>query len=502
MRINTGSFLYRRAMLNPRQVGLCAGGREYAYAELNRRANRLAHAMARLGVRPGDRVAMLAPNGVEHFDLFFGLGKLGAILVPVNWRLTAAEIGDIIIDSGVRVLVHDPRYDELIEAAKKKAPPLKQVRTGAGGGPSNSYEDMLAVARDTEPAVAAGDDDEAVILYAGWSGGRPRGVMLTHANFFWASVTAIATINEPGAVFLLALPFYHIGGLGWLPIFMHLGIRCVLMPAFDAGEFLALIGKEGVTSFGAVPTMLHLLKDSPEFAETDFSRLHSVLAYGSAVPVDLIEDYARSGVKVRQLYGLTESTGPALVIDGEHALVKAGSCGLPFFHTRVKLVDEIGNATAPGAIGEVIISAGHVMKGYWDQPEATADALRGGWLYTGDLGRQDEDEYFYIVDRKKDMIISGGENIWPAEVESAIVDHPAVMDVAVIGVKDKKWGEMVKAVIVKKKGHDLTEAELTAWLKNRIAPFKIPRIISFTDSMPRTLTGKMEKRRLREGDGI
>ncbi|HUT54687.1 MAG TPA: AMP-binding protein [bacterium] len=502
MRINTGRFLYRRAMLSPRQVGLCAEGREWSYAELNRRANRLAHSMARLGVRPGDRVGMLAQNGVEHFDLFFGLGKMGAILVPINWRLTASELAGIIVDSGIRVLVHDPRYEEVVQEAKKRAPMFEQVRTGAGGGPNQSYADMLSVARDTEPAVSAGDGDEAVIIYAGWSGGRPRGVMLTHANFFWASVTAIATINEPGAVFLLALPFYHIGGLGWLPIFMHLGIRCVLMPSFDAGEFLALIGKEGVTSFGAVPTMLHFLKESPEFARTDFSRLRNVLAYGSAVPVDLIEDYARSGVKIRQLYGLTESTGPALVIDGEHALIKAGSCGLPFFHTRVKLVDDIGMETSPGAIGEVIVSAGHVMKGYWDQPEATTNALRGGWLYTGDLGKQDEDEYFYIVDRKKDMIISGGENVYPAEVESAIVDHPAVMDVAVIGAKDKIWGEMVKAVIVKKKGRDLTEKELTEWLKGKIAPFKIPRIVSFAESMPRTLTGKMEKRRLREGDTL
>jgi acyl-CoA synthetase (AMP-forming)/AMP-acid ligase II len=485
-------------MLSPNKIGLCCEGKEYTFAELNRRANRLAHAMAGLGVRPGDRVGVMAPNGVEHFDLFFGLGKMGAILVPVNWRLTGAELSGIIGDSGIRALVYDSRFAQAVEAAKKKTPPFIEVMTGAGSGPGVFYEDMLVKARNSEPALQAGDDDEAVILYAGWSGGRPRGVMLTHANFFWASVTAIATINEPGAVFLLALPFYHIGGLAWLPIFMHLGIRCVLMPGFDADRFLSIINGDAITAFGAVPTMLHFLKESPEFARTDFSRLGNVLAYGSATPVDLIEDYAGFGVKVRQLYGLTESTGPALVIDGEHALVKAGSCGLPFFHTQVKLVDELGMDTAPGAIGEVVVQAGHVMKGYFNQPEATSNALRGGWLYTGDMAKQDEDEYFYIVDRKKDMIISGGENVYPAEVESAIIEHPAVMDVAVIGSKDRVWGELVKAVVLKKKGQDLTEKELISWLKGKISPFKIPKIVSFVESMPRTLTGKMEKRKLRE----
>jgi len=479
-------------------VGLVCEGKKYAFAELNRRANRLAHAMARLGVRPGDRVGLLAQNGVEHFDMFFGLAKAGAILVPINSRLAGSEVADIIEDSGIDVLVFDNEYRNVVERAQKSAPRLQAITTGHGRGPGESYEDMLNVARGTEPMVQAGDDDEAAIIYAGWSGGGPRGVMLTHDNFFWASATIIATLTRLGPNFLLALPFYHIGALGWLPIFMHLGIQCVLMPSFDADRFLALIEKEEVTSFGAVPTMLYFLKDSENFKKCEFTKVRDILSYGSGTPVELIEEYAKAEIRIRQLYGLTESAGPALVIDGEHAIEKAGSCGLPFFHTRVKLVDDMGLEVSTGAVGEVVIQAGHVMKGYWNQPEATEDALRGGWLYTGDLGRRDDDGYFYIVDRKKDMIITGGENVYPAEVESALVDHPEVADAAVISVPDKVWGEQVKAVVVLKPEARLKDKDIIEWLKGKIAPFKIPKQVTFIESIPRSQTGKMMKSKLRK----
>jgi fatty-acyl-CoA synthase len=497
MRINAGRFLSRRALLSPDKAGLVCEGRKYTFYELNRRSNRLAHAMARLGVRPGDRVGLLAQNGVEHFDMFFGLAKTGAILVPINTRLTGPEVADIIEDSGIDVLVFDDEHGEEVEKARKTSRPFRAITAGHGRGPGESYEDMLNVARDTEPMVQAGDDDEAAIIYAGWSGGRPRGVMLTHDNFFWSSATIIATLTGLGPNFLLALPFYHIGALGWLPVFTHLGVRCSLMPSFDAGKFLDLIEKEEITAFGAVPTMLYLLKDADGFGECDFTRVRDILSYGSAAPVELIEEYAKADIRIRQLYGLTESAGPALVIDGEHAIEKAGSCGLPFFHTRVKLVDDMGLEVSAGAMGEVVIQAGHVMKGYWNQPEATEDALRGGWLYTGDLGRQDDDEYFYIVDRKKDMIITGGENVYPAEVEGVLADHPYIEDAAVIGAPDRIWGEQVRAVVVPKPGSELKEKDIIEWLKGKIAPFKTPKDVTFIESIPRSRTGKMMKGKLR-----
>lgn len=494
MKINAGEFLTRRAMLSPDKPGLSCGGRRYTFSDLNRRANRLAHAMEKLGVRPGDRVGFVGENGAEHFDLFFGLGKIGGILVTINYRLSPSEVAAIIRDSGIKVLVHGPGFKDLVEEACEDAPSLEKVVTGEGG-----YDGMLADADEGEPMIEASGDDGLTILYSGWTAGRPRGVLLTHSNLFWTAVTATATLTELGPRFLLALPLFHIGGLGWLSFFMHRGLYCVLMPKFEADGFLRLIRDESVNSFGAVPTMLHFLKESPGFGKCDFTDVKSILAYGQATPVELISEYAGHDIRVRQLYGLTESAGPCLVIDGDHAVSKAGSCGLPFFHTRVKLVDELGRDVPPGEVGEVIIQGGHVMKCYWNQPEATDDVLRGGWLYTGDLARQDGDGFFYIVDRKKELIISGGENISPAEIESVIFDHPGVADVAVIGFPDPVWGELPRAIVVKRKrAPDLAAEEIIEFCQTRIASFKVPREIEFADSLPRTSTGKMEKRRLRD----
>ena len=496
MKINVGRFLTNRARLHPNRTGLVCEGRQYTFRELNRRANRFAHVAERVGIRPGDRVAILALNGVEHFDLFFGLAKTGGILVPINYRLAAPELAKVLTDSGARLLIVGPEFREMAAAAMKAAPPLQTIFTGHDG--PDSYEALLASVTDREPMVEGEADDVVAIVYTAWPLGRPRGVMLTHENFFWVAVTAMELLAELGPDFLLAVPMFHIGALAWLPMFMHLGTRCVLMPKFDPDQFLQLVRAEGITSFGAVPTMLHLVKASKDFAPACFASVRNILAYGAALPLDLIEEYAQANIRIRQLYGLTECGGPALVLDCEHALAKAGSVGLPFFHTEVKVVADNGLNVPAGSVGEVIIRAGHVMKGYWNQPEPTANALRGGWLYTGDLAKQDDDGYFYIVDRKKELIISGGENIAPAEVESVIMDHPGVSDVAVIGYPDKVWGELVKAVVVKKSGHELSAQEIKDWCKGKIGNYKIPREVVFADAMPRTLTGKMEKRKLRE----
>ncbi len=497
MKVNIGEFLTRRAMLSPDKEALVCQGRRYTFSQMNSRANRLAHSMEKLGVRPGDRVGLLLYNSEAWHELFFGLAKIGAILVPMNYRLAAPELAEILSDAGVRLVVYEPEFEGLLEEAKADVPPFQAVKAGPE---LDTYERMLDESSDSEPMLEAFDHDELAIIYAVWGPEGPRGVLLSHRNFLWETITATATAGDLGHTFLLALPLFHIGGLAWLPLFMHRGIRCVLMPGFDADQFLELIPTESVTSFGAVPAMLYMLKDSERFATCDFKPVQSILAYGSAAPVELIKEYAGYDIKIRQLYGLTESAGPVLVIDGEHAVEKAGSCGLPFFHTRVKLINELGMEVPPGSVGEVIIQADHVMKGYWNQPEATADVLRNDWLYSGDLGRQDEDGFFYIVDRKKEMIISGGENIHPSQVEGVIMEHPGVADVAVIGCPDELWGELPKAVVVKKRdAAGLSEQEITEFCKGRLAGFKAPRQIEFVDSMPRTFTGKMEKRKLRQG---
>ncbi len=496
MRINIGDFLARRAMLSPRREALVCEGQRYTFDDLNQRANRAAHAMKKIGVRPGDRVGVLSLNSVEYFDLFFGLAKTGSIMVPLNYRLAPPELESIFNDSGIDVLVCAPEFQQVVEDTGASS--FKMVSTGDPPAGGLSYNELLEEADDSEPAQQAGDDDELVILYTIWSITGPRGVVLSHKNFFWAAVSAIATLHQMGHTFLLTLPLFHIGALGWLPFFMHRGTRCVLMPRFEPDRLLEHIQTEDVTSFGAVPTMLDLIKSSSRFQSCDFSGVRSILAYGSAVPPELIREYADSQIRVRQLYGLTESAGPALVIDFEHALTKAGSCGLPFFHTRIKLVDHSGAEVAPGEVGEVVIQANHVMKYYWNNVEATSDVLQGDWLYTGDMGRQDEDGYFYIVDRKKDLVISGGENIFPAEVEQVLSEHPDVSDVAVIGEPDPLWGESVKAVVVKRADSGLTQEDVISWCNGRIAGYKTPRRVEFVKELPRTHLGKMEKTKLRK----
>ena len=296
----------------------------------------------------------------------------------------------------------------------------------------------------------------------------------------------------------MVLPLFHIGGIALLPIAIQFGTKTVLLRSLDPKRFLELLGEEQITAFGAVPALLQILKMVPGFETYSWDSVQTILVYAAPLPVTLLEEYAEAGIQVRNLYGLTETTGAGTVIDSENVLKKAGSCGLPKFFTDVKLVDEEGNEVGPEVWGEVLIRGDNVMKGYWGLPEATAESIRDGWLHTGDIARRDEDGYFYIMDRKKDMIISGGENIYPAEIEDVILGHPKVQDVGVIGRPDAKWGESVMAVVVVKEGETLDSEELVGWLEGRIGKFKIPRMVVFTDALPRTPTGKILKRVLRE----
>jgi fatty-acyl-CoA synthase len=499
MSINIGTFLTKRAMLSPDQVGLVAGEKRYTFAELNRRANRLAHAMARLGVGPGDRVGVLALNEPEYYDLMFGLGKIGAVLTPINYRMAPPEIAYVLADCGAKVLVFSREYAEIVNTIKDEIP--ARVRVALMPDPpagALAYEALLAAESDHEPQIVGGDDDVLTILYTSGTTGRPKGAMLTHNNYYCTSVSMITTLGFTGDVFLVVLPLFHIGALAGLPMFVHLGQRCVLMRSFDPKRMLELIRDERVTGFGSVPALLMFLKLVPEFKKYDFSSIKIILVYAAPVPVTLIQEYAAAGIEVRQLYGLTECTGPAAVIDSIHAISKAGSTGLPMFHTDLRLVDGNGREVAPGELGEVQLHSGNVMKGYWNRPDDTADSIVGGWLATGDLAKRDAEGFLYILDRKKDMIISGGENIYPAEIEDSLLRHPKIADVGVIGYPDPKWGEAVKAIVVLKKGEQLTAEELIAWCQGKVGKYKIPKQVVFAPAIPRTPTGKILKRELRQ----
>jgi len=502
MTINIGSYLAHRAMLNPDDESLVCEDVRLTWAESNARTNQICHALRKLGVEHGDRVGLLALNEPEYLELFYGLGKIGAILVPVNYRLAGPEMQYILSDSDVKAFVFGPQYVDVVETFRGDIPAEHFIALmDAPPDWALSYAALTANESTEEPELVGGDDDVLTILYTSGTTGKPKGAMLTHRNYFVSATNLIATLGDLGETALLVLPLFHIGGIGNVPLAPQTGIRSIMLKSLDPQRMLELIQEEKVNVFGSVPALLQIIKMVPDFEKYDWSSVTKVFVYAAPLPVALLEEYAAAGIEVRNLYGMTESCGSGTVIDGPHSLVKAGSCGLPEFLAEVKVVGDDGNEVGPEEMGEVLMRADFVMKGYWNNPEATAQTIRDGWLYTGDIARRDADGFFYIMDRKKDMIISGGENIYPAEIEDVLMHHPKIADAGVVGYADEMWGEAVRAVVVVQPGEELTSEEVIAWCKGKIGKFKIPKSVEFTDALPRTPTGKILKRVLRDQYG-
>jgi acyl-CoA synthetase (AMP-forming)/AMP-acid ligase II len=499
MRINIGGLLTKRSTVTPDREGLVCEGIRRTYKQMNDRANRIANTMKALGVNHGDRVGLLALNEPEYFDMYFGLGKIGAILVPINHRLAGPEIEYILSDCEAKVLVFGKEFAEVVDSIRNDIPSKDLVAIfDDPPGWAKSYESVIREASEEEPEEEGGDDDTLTILYTSGTTGRPKGAQLTHTYYFWNSVNLMSTLGmDVGETTLIALPLFHIGALAGPPWLVHAGGKAVLLRTLDPKRFLELIQEEKVNGFGSVPQLLDFLKLVPDFENYDWSSIKIILVYAAPVPVALIEEYAAAGIKVRQLYGLTECN-TATVLDGENAIAKVGSCGKPFFHTEVRVVDENDRDVGPEVKGEVLLRAPNMMKGYWNRPEETEAALKDGWLHTGDVGRLDVEGFLYIMDRKKDMIISGGENIYPAEIEDSLRHNAKILDVAVIGYPHEKWGEAVMAVVVVREGEELTEAEFLEWCEGKIGKFKIPKKVVFSETIPRTPTGKILKRVLRD----
>lgn len=495
--MNIGDLLIRRARLMPETEGLVCEDVRLTYSEMNNRANRIANAMTGLGVTHGDTVAIVANNVIEYYDIYFGLAKIGAVMAAVNYRLAGPEMEYILSDCGADVFLFGEEYTAVVDSFREKIPAEKLIAiSDTPPDWADAYNDILNSAASNEPELTGGGDDTMTILYTSGTTGRPKGAELTHNYFFWASVNMMSTLGSVGNSTLIALPLFHIGGLAGVPWGVHQGLKVVLQKTFDPQNFLEIIEREKISGFGAVPVILDFLKLVPDFQKYDFSSVETILVYAAPVPVTLIEEYAKDGIEVRQLYGMTEGC-TATVLDSVNALKKAGSCGRPFFHSEIRVVDEKGNDVAPEVKGEVLMRSPVIMKGYWNRPDATADTIKDGWLYSGDVGRLDADGFLYIMDRKKDMIISGGENIYPAEIEDYLLRNLKVADAAVIGYADEKWGEAVRAILVVQPGETLTEQELIDWCQDKMGKFKIPKSVIFVDAIPRTPTGKILKKDLR-----
>lgn len=500
MKTNIGLFLAKRARLDPDRIGFIFEDQELSFRAMNARANRAAHAFLGLGVAPGDRVGLLLANSLEFLDCFFGLAKIGAIVVPLNWRLTAVELAYIADNAGIGALVYGANHAQTVAAMRDGIPAKAYVAVGDASAADPVYAALTAVASDAEPRAAGAGDDPLVIMFTSGTTGAPKGAVLTHDNFFYDSCTvAMSTDWRCDDRVLVALPLFHIGALIYAVIDVHVGATTVLMPAFDPAGFLQALQDRKITSFLAVPAMLNFMLQVPTLDNFDLSSVRWALCGTAPVPVPLIQAWARRGIAIQQVYGLTECTGGAAVLGSERALDKVGSTGLPMFHTDIRVVDLHGRDAAPGEVGEVVIRGPHVMRGYWRNPKATSDTVRDGWLHTGDLARLDEDGYLYIVERKKDMIISGGENIYPAEVESVLSTLPQCAEVAVIGVPDPQWGEAVCMIARLKEGRSLTLDEVRAHCAGKLGKYKIPRKVILSDQpLPRNPTGKLLKRILRE----
>ncbi|RME07701.1 MAG: long-chain-fatty-acid--CoA ligase [Anaerolineae bacterium] len=509
MNLHAADLLTRRADLTPEREALydVHTDRRYSYAELNARANRLANALrARFGVQKGDRVSILAHNSLPYVDLLYGLAKIGAIFAPLNWRLTAHELTYILNDLEPRVLLVGPEFVPVLEEMRGQIAVEHVISLeGAPIPDAPAYDDLLAAASPDEPARPPLDgEDPYCILYTSGTTGKPKGAVLPHRQILWNAINTVISwgLSERDVSPILT-PMFHAGGLFvFLTPLFYAGGRVVLARTFDPEESLRLIGRERCTVILGVPTLFQVWMNSPAFEQADFGHVHFFISGGAPCPPSLIHAWSQAkGVVLRQGYGMTEVGVNCFAMTDEDALRKAGSVGKPIFHARMRLVDAEGNDVAVGETGELLISGPMVCSGYWRNPQATAEALRQGWFHTGDMARRDEEGYYYIVGRYKDMIISGGENIYAAEVEAVFREHPAVEDAALIGHPDEKWGEVGWMIVVRKPGQQVDEETLKAFCEGRLARYKIPKRVIFTEALPYSPYGKVMKDVLREQFG-
>ena len=479
--------------MSPQRVAVVHGDHEWTYGELHERATRLAHGLATLGVQRGDRVAFLGANHPSFLEVLFATGQLGAIFVPLNWRLSERELEYILGDSRPRVLVYAPEQAGTASGLRRSMA-LRTLEVGP------DYEKLITESSFEPLDEPVELDETCMILYTSGTTGKPKGAMLTHGNIAWNSFNLLLDVDlASDEVTLVAAPMFHVAALNQtaLPTLLK-GGRLVLMSAFDPDEALRLIARHRVTYFFGVPTMFLAMTRSPGWAEADLSSLRSAICGGAPVPEAVIIPYQERGITFMQGYGLTEASPGVLFLRRDESIRKAGSAGTPCFFVDVRLVGPDGAPVPAGEPGEILVQGANVMAGYWRRPEDTAAVLSAdGWLRTGDIGVADDEGDNDTRDRTKDLIISGGENIHPAEVEDALYQHPAVAECAVIGVPDDTWGEVGRAVVVLRDGFEVSGEELLGSLTGKIARFKIPKSVVFTQSLPRTASGKVLKSELR-----
>jgi fatty-acyl-CoA synthase len=492
-----GSWPARRLRSTPDQVAIVYEGRRTTYAELHDRVVRLAHGLRQRGINDGDRVAYLGPNHPAFIETMFATHLLGAVFVPLNFRLAAREVDYMLADVGASLLVHAPQNAAVIAdlAWEGDRIPLE------GTGDEWTYEQVVAAGARTGIDVDVAGDHPALVLYTSGTTGRPKGAILTHDNLLWNTLNLLIDVDvSSDEVTLISAPLFHVAALDqtFLPTFLK-GGTAVIMPTWDVDRCFDLVESDRVTWMFGVTAMFAGFAQSPRFPTADLSSIRTLMSGGAPIPAALISAYQERGLVFCQGYGMTEAAPGTTFLRPGDSVRKAGTAGTPCFFVDVRVVDPTLDDVPAGAPGEALVRGPNVTPGYWGRPADTEAAFApGGWFRTGDLATVDEDGYLTIVDRVKDMFISGGENVYPAEVEDVIFSHPSVADVAVVGVADDRWGEVGAAYVVAVPGASIDADELRAFLRSRLAAYKVPVHIHQVEALPRTGSGKVRKQILRD----
>jgi len=501
-----GEALVRWARKTPDSEAFVFQHNRLTYSQFNERVNRFANSLLQLGFESGDKISVLSMNCTEVVECYFAIWKIGGVVVPLNFRMVGPEVQYQANQSDSKAVVFNGMFQDLITSIKSELPKVGNFIcfNGKDVSGSLSYEDMISTGSSNEPGVFVDENDPAIIMYTSGTTGRPKGAVLTHKNEY-VNVTSILVecdIRQRDRS-LCSAPLFHAAALVHTLLILFMGGTSVLLDKFEPEEFIEVLDKEKITVGMLIPSMWIFLLQLPNIGDYNTSYLRTVPTGGAVLPAEVIKNAKKwfPNVGIYNLFGQTEMGPVTTMLSPDDALGKRGSVGKPLITVETRIVDKQDQDVPVGEVGEIVYRGPTVMKEYYNNPEGTAEAMQGGWFHSGDLVREDSEGYIYIVDRAKDMIISGGENIYAAEVEEVIFSHPGVVEAAVVGVPDSQWGESVKAVVVVRKGENVTEEGIIAHCKKNLASYKKPKTVEFTDELPRNASGKVLKYKLRENTG-